>query len=183
MWILVLFMLSVTSSVFANDVVYCDPNHPQVVNGVSRPLDIKTSIPETPGILVWIAANNSMTQAKQDYMNTLRSQIDSLNGVVPLRHWICYDSADADSIVDSVREMTQVEKGLVEANRLAIQARSQQIDDERATNDVCNAEPAALDTRIDDAYLNKNTAAEIKATTVAIIKKLARCVWARTTVN
>jgi hypothetical protein len=166
-----------------DDVIVCDPTNPTVANSVTRfeKSTDSTTVPTTNGYLIWTSPNNALTAAQNTYMNTLRGQLDSLNGT-PKRHWKCIDS-DINGILDGVTEMTQAEKDLVEAPRLAIQARSQQIDNERATNDVCNAEPVDLEARIDAAYLNKNTAAEIKATTVAIVKKLARCTWARTTAN
>lgn len=172
-----------TASAFAADVVVCDPSNPIVANAVTsyhEGVD-STVVPDTNGYIKWNAPHNSMTSPQVTYMNTLRGQIDSLVGI-PVRHWKCIDQ-DTNGILDGVTEMTQVEKDLVEAPRLANQARSQQIDNERATNDVCNAEPSDIEARIDAAYASANTAAQIKAVTVAIMKKMAKCVWARTTTN
>ena len=178
-----LILLLLTSFAWADDVIVCDPTNPIVANSVTRfeKSTDSTSVPTTNGFLVWTAPNNALTSAQNAYMNALRGQIDSLNGI-PLRYWVCFDQ-DSNGILDGVKEMTQAQKDLVEAPRLAIQARSQQIDNEKATNDACNTEPADLEARIDAAYASANTAAQIKAVTVAIVKKLARCVWARTTVN
>lgn len=179
--ILILLMLSPLA--WADDVVVCDPTNPIVANNVTsyqKTVD-SSSVPTTNGFLVWTAPNNTLTAAQNAYMNTLRGQLDSLNGT-PLRHWKCIDS-DINGILDGVTEMTQAEKDLVEAPRLAVQARSQQIDNEKATNDACNAEPADLEARIDTAYAAATNVSQVKAVTIAIVKKLARCVWARTTVN
>src|SRR3990167_3758431 len=92
-WLLVLFLLYIPTA-SANDVISCDPTHPQVPNAVTR-FERTVDFPETPGFLVWIAPNTSMTPEKQTYMNTLHGQMDSLTGV-PHHYWICTDTNPVD---------------------------------------------------------------------------------------
>jgi hypothetical protein len=75
--------------------------------------------------------------------------------------------------------MTQAEKDLVEAPRLAEQQRQEVFTTELASNDACNADMDTLASRIDTAYASASNVSQVKAVTVALIKKLARCVRAR----
>jgi hypothetical protein len=150
---------------WANDVVVCDPTHPLVPNAVSR-FEQTVDFPETPGFLVWIAPNNSMTLEKQMYMNTLRGQIDSLSGI-PHRYWLCTDTNPVDGILESVTEMSQVQKDAVDAPQVAEQQRQQAFTDEIATNTFCDGTladvKAAVDAQIDSWVTARQT--EINATT------------------
>ena len=178
-----LILLLLTPLAWADDVVVCDPTNPIVANSVTSYTEgaDSTFVPRTNGYLIWTAPHNLMTEAQKSKMNTLRSQLDSLNGI-PLRHWKCIDG-DTDGLLDGVTEMTQAQKDLVDAPMLAAQARSQQIDTEKATNDVCNAEPSVLEARIDAAYASASNVSQVKAVTITIMKKMVKCVWARTTSN
>ena len=151
---LVLFFL-MNSFAWANDVIVCDPTNPQVPNAVTR-FETTANIPETNGYLVYIAPNNLMTPEKQAYMVTLKSQMDSMTGI-PLRYWLCKDS-DANGTLDAVIEMTQAQKDLEEAPRLALQALS-------AEADTLNTEIEADDTN----WAGMNTTQKL-----AVAKKLLR---------
>jgi hypothetical protein len=111
------FGLLVATPVWANDVVVCDPTHPQVPNAVTQ-FQQSVDFPETAGYLVWVAPNDLMSPIKQTQMNLLRAQLDALRGV-PVKYWLCLDTAPADGILDAVREMTQLEKDAVDALEIA----------------------------------------------------------------
>lgn len=178
-----LVLMFLTAPVWADDVIVCDPSNPTVANSVTsyqKSVD-STGVPSANGYLVWMAPHNLMTTAQVAKLNMLQSQIDSLKGI-PSRHWKCFD-VDSNGTLDGVKEMTQAEKALIDAPMLAVQLRSAKIDTEKSTNEICNAEPSDLEARIDAAYADATTASQIKGVTVAIMKKLARCVWARTTSN
>ena len=83
-------------------------------------------------------------------------------------------------VVNSVVvEMTQAEKDAVDAPALAEAAKQAAFDAELSTNDACNADMDVLEARIDAAYQNASTVAQVKSVTAAIMKKLARCIRAR----
>lgn len=171
------------SLAWAGDVVVCDPTNATVPNAVTsyqKGVDSST-IPNINGYLLWQAPNDSMSAPLKSQMNLLRSQIDSLSGI-SVRYWKCTD-LDLNGILDGVTEMTQTEKNFIDAPIIAEQARVQLSIAEKSSNDVCNADPSDLDSRIDAAYAAAGTAAQVKSVTAAIIKKLARCLWARTAVN
>ena len=116
-----LIWLFLTTPAFANDIIGCDPTHPLVPNAVSR-FERAVDFPETPGFLVWIAPNDSMTSAKQTAMNTLRGQIDSLLAI-PHRYWLCTDTTPVDGVLESVTEMSQAQKDAMDAPDVAAQQR------------------------------------------------------------
>ena len=160
----------------ANDVVGCDPTNSLVPNAVSR-FERAVDFPETPGFLVWIAPNTSMTPAKQISMNTLRGQIDSLTGI-PHRYWLCTDTTPVDGVLESVTEMTQAQKDALDAPDVASQQRSDALQSEILSNDYCLGELTELQTRIDTATTNWVSArqAEVDASpnNVAGVKVLIR---------
>ena len=174
--ILALLLSSVTPICFANDKVSCDPTHPLVPNAVSR-FEKAVDFPETPGFLVWIAPNNSMTAEKQTAMNTLRGQIDSLLAI-PHRYWLCTDTTPVDGVLESVTEMTQAQKDAMDADDVAAQQRSDALQSEIQGNDYCLGELSELQTRIDTATTNWVTArqAEVDSSpnNVAGVKTLIR---------
>src|SRR3990167_11044783 len=152
----------------ANDVIGCDPTNLLVPNAVSR-FERTVDFPETPGFLVWIAPNNSMTPEKQTYMNTLRGQIDSLSGIPP-RYWLCTDTNPVDGVLESVTEMNQAQKDAMDAPDVAESQRQMVFESEVTTNDLCTASLAEIETRIDtevaalQAQLDSTTTAtEVKA--------------------
>lgn len=145
----ILLGLIYQTSAFANEVIGCDPTHPIVPNAVTR-FEKSVDFPETPGFLVWIAPNNSMTAEKQTYMNTLRGQIDSLLSV-PHRYWLCTDTNPVDGMLESVTEMSQVQKDAMDAPDVAAQQRSDALTAEVQSNDYCLGELTQLETRIDTA--------------------------------
>ena len=170
--------LLIAPNVFANDVIGCDASNALVPNAVSR-FEKTVDFPETPGFLVYIAPNNSMTLEKQVYMNQLRGQIDSLAGI-PHRYWICTDVNPVDGTLESVAEMTQAQKDAMDAPDLAESQRQQEFTNEIDTNNFCTAELADLDTRIDTAVdAAPNNIAGVKTLLKAALKKIARCVRAR----
>ena len=165
------------SHAFANDVIGCDPTHPLVPNAVSR-FERAVDFPETPGFLVWIAPNNSMTVEKQTAMNTLRGQIDSLSGI-PHRYWICTDTNPVDGVLESVAEMSQAQKDAMDAPDVAEAQRQQTFTDEIVTNDLCSSELSALDAKIDTAIDGASNLTQLKTVLKAGLKKMVRCVRAR----
>src|SRR3990167_10351947 len=171
-----MMLLLVAPSVSANDIIGCDPTHPLVPNAVSR-FERAVDFPETPGFLVWIAPNNSMTVEKQTAMNTLRGQIDSLSGI-PHRYWICTDTNPVDGVLESVAEMSQAQKDVMDADDVVAQQRSDALQSEIQGNDYCLGELSELQTRIDTATTNWVTArqAEVDAlpNNVAGVKTLLR---------
>ena len=190
-----LLSLLIASPCFANDVVSCDPSNSLVPNAVTRFQKV-VDFPETPGFLVWIAPNNSMTAEKQAYMNQLRGQIDSLSGI-PHRYWICTDTNPVDGILESVTEMTQAQKDAMDAPDLAESQRQQAFTDEIAGttgNDICDASLAEIESRIDakvaslQAQLDAtSTNAQVKAhlrndlypALGLVFKRIGKCIRAR----
>ena len=161
----------------ANDVVGCDPTNSLVPNAVSR-FERAVDFPETPGFLVWIAPNNSMTLEKQTAMNTLRGQIDSLLGI-PHRYWLCTDTNPVDGTLESVTEMSQAQKDAMDAPDVAEAQRQQTFTDEIVTNDLCSSELSALDAKIDTAIDGASNLTQLKTVLKAGLKKMVRCVRAR----
>ena len=105
---------------WADDIVFCDPTHPTVPNAVTRferAFD-PTTLPSLTNLLIWTAPNTSMTPAQVTYANQLRSQLDALVGIPP-QYWICTDTTPPDGILESVREMTQIEKDVLDAPEVA----------------------------------------------------------------
>ena len=171
-----LISLLIAPNVFANDVIGCDPSNAIVPNAVSR-FEKAVDFPETPGFLVWIAPNNSMTSEKQVYMNQLKGQIDSLSGI-PHRYWLCTDTTPVDGTLESVAEMTQAQKDAMDAPDVAAKQRSDALQVEVLSNDYCLGELSELESRIDIAVTNWVTArqAEVDAApnNVAGVKTLIR---------
>ena len=171
-----MMLLLVAPSVSANDIIGCDPTHPLVPNAVSR-FERAVDFPETPGFLVWIAPNNSMTVEKQTYMNTLRGQIDILLAI-PHRYWLCTDTNPVDGILESVTEMTQAQKDALDAPDVADQQRANALAAEVLSNDYCLGELTELQTRIDTATTNwvaaRQAEVDVAANNVAAVKALIR---------
>ena len=168
--------LLIAPNAFANDVVGCDATNSLVPNAVSR-FERAVDFPETPGFLVWIAPNNSMTAEKQTAMNTLRGQIDSLLAI-PHRYWICTDTNPADGVLESVTEMSLAQKDAMDADDVAAQQRADALQSEILSNDYCLGELSELQTRLDTATTNWVAArqAEVDASpnNVAGVKTLIR---------
>ena len=181
---------------WADDIVFCDPTHPQVPNAVTRferTFD-PTTLPSLTNLLIWTAPNTSMTTAQVTYANQLRSQLDALAGV-PQPYWICTDTTPTDVILESVREMTQAEKDALNAPEVAEAQRQAAFESEITTNDLCTASLAEIETRIDtevDALqaqldASPNNLAGVKAhlrnqlypKLGAVFKKLGKCLKAR----
>src|SRR3990167_9345457 len=148
---LLCFCLLWATPAFANDVVGCDPTNSLVPNAVSR-FERAVDFPETPGFLVWIAPNDSMTFAKQTAMNTLRGQIDSLLAI-PHRYWLCTDTTPVDGVLESVTEMSPAQKIAMDAPDVAAQQRSDALQSEIISNDYCLGELAELQMRINTATM------------------------------
>ena len=128
----VLVWLLLTTVVAAEDGVVCDPTHLLVPNAVTRyaqTVDVVFEASEGRTFtLVWSAPNVSMTPSQVATMNTLRGQLDSLQGV-PRRYWKCADlTVPADGILESVTEMSQAEKDAMDAPALAQQALSNEFE-------------------------------------------------------
>ena len=150
---------------FANDVVACDPTHPLVPNAVTR-VEFTVDFPPTPGFLVYVAPNDSMTAGQVTAMNTLHSQITALQGV-PHQYWICTDTSPVDGLLESIREMTQAEKDTLDAPEVAEQARQDAFTAEVSGNDFCTGELAAVKAAVEaqiDSWVTTRQA-EINATT------------------
>lgn len=114
MRVLLAFLL-LTVPCYAQDLVVCDPTHPQVPNAVTRfegTGDWNAQVGRL-GFLVWDAPHTLHTPAQLAAFNRLRAQLDSLTGV-PVRYWVCADM-DMDGVLESVREMTAAEKALADA--------------------------------------------------------------------
>ena len=172
-----LFWFLLTTPAWANDVIGCDPTHPLVPNAVTR-VEFTVDFPPTPGFLVYVAPNVSMTAEQVTAMNTLHSQITALQGV-PRQYWICTDTAPVDGLLESVREMTQAEKDMLDAPEVAEAQRQQAFTSEISTNDLCSSELSVLDAKIDTAIDAASNLTQLKAVLKAGLKKVVRCVRAR----
>ena len=161
---------------YANDVVSCDPTHPLVPNAVTR-VEFTVDFPPTPGFLVYVAPNNSMTAEQVTAMNTLHSQITALQGV-PHSYWICTDTAPVDGVLESVREMTQIEKDAIDAPEVAESQRQAAFESEITTNDLCASELSVLDAKIDTAIDAASNLTQLKTVLKTGLKKIVRCVRA-----
>lgn len=178
---------------YANDVVACDPTHPLVPNAVTR-VQYTVDFPPTPGFLVYVAPNNSMTAEQITALNTLKAQMDALKPV-PHQYWICADTTPVDGILESVTEMTQAQKDAMDAPEVANSALQASYTTEIDGNDLCTATLAEVDARINATVSTLQTQVGAAANTVAGIKnhlstqlyptlgtafkKLARCIRAR----
>jgi len=174
-----ILLLLIAFPCFADDVVVCDPSHPLVFNAVTRfikTVDPLTIDPPPTVKLIWTALNSSMTADQVTYVNTLRSQIDSLQGV-PARYWLCTDTNPVDGTLESVTEMTQAQKDAMDAPEVAEQARQANFTSEIVGNDFCTGELAAVKAAVDaqiDSWVTARQA-EINATTnVATLKAALR---------
>ena len=164
-------------SVFADDIVLCNPTDPTVPGRVSsyqRSADpFKSGATTNPNSLIW---------------SLPASTVNPWDGVVPAApqaYWKCSGS--------TVVEMSQAEKDALDAPALAEQARQQAFTDEQATNDLCTATLAELTDRINTFRDSVNTdiaaaanVAQLKTvmttmntTYAGAMKKIARCVRAR----
>ena len=100
---LLFVLLLLPGLAFGNTVVIFDPNDPDVPNRVTR---FRTS---TPG---------SQFGSRPDVV--IDPDVSALLGVVPVRHWKV-------SLPDTVLEMTQVEKDLIDADRVLSGQRQAQL--------------------------------------------------------
>ena len=175
---LVWLLLSVP--VWADDMVFCDPTHPLIPNAVTRferAFD-PTTFPSLTNILIWTAPHTSMTPAQVTYANQLRSQLDALIGIPP-QYWMCTDTNPIDGTLESVREMTQVEKDTLDAPEVVESQRQQAFTSEITTNDLCSSELSALDAKIDTAIDAASNLTQLKTVLKVGLKKVVRCVRAR----
>ena len=191
-----LMWLLLTVPVWADDMVFCDPTHPLVPNAVirfERAFD-PTTFPSLTNVLIWTAPNTSMTPAQVIYANQLRSQLDALVGIPP-QYWICTDTNPIDGTLESVREMTAMEKTTLDAPEVAESQRQSVFESEITTNDLCTASLAEIESRIDtevavlQAQLDAspNNLAGVKAhlrnqlypKLGAVFKKIDKCIRAR----
>ena len=188
-------LLLMPTACFADDVLVCDPAHPLIPGAVTR---VQYAVDPgnlwgQSGYLIWRAPNDTMTAQEVTAMNQLRGQIDAIKPI-PHRYWMCTDTAPVDGVLESVREMTTAEKATLDAPELAEQARQQAFDNEIATNDLCTASLADIESRIDTEVATlqtqldaTGTAAEVKAhlrnqlypKLGAVFKKLGKCLKAR----
>lgn len=193
-----LVWLLLTTPVWADDIVFCDPTHPLVPNAVTRverAFDPST-LPSLMNLLIWTAPHTSMTPSQIAYANQLRGQLDALVGV-PISYWICTDTNPVDGMLESVREMTLAEKSAIDAPEVAEAQRQAALDQEIITNDLCTATLAEIESRIDAEVATlqtqldaaPNTASGIKThlrnqlypKLGAVFKKLGKCLraWRR----
>jgi len=101
---LLLGLLLVTSPCFADDVIRYDPVT-NVVTSYERSVNQPTA---GPGVLVWTAANDTMTVDQKLMMDTLVQAIQLLRtNLTPPRYWKIVSGAPV--------EMTQAEKDAVDA--------------------------------------------------------------------
>ena len=165
---------------WADDIVFCDPTHPTVPNAVTRferAFD-PTTLPSLTNLLIWTAPNTSMTPAQVTYANQLRSQLDALVGIPP-QYWICTDTTPPDGILESVREMTQIEKDVLDAPEVAEAQRQAAFESEVTANDLCSSELSGLDAKIDTAIDAASNLTQLKAVLKVGLKKIVRCTRAR----
>ena len=176
-----ILLLLIAFPCFADDVVVCDPSHPLVFNAVTRfikTVDPLTIDPPPTVKLIWTAPNSSMTTDQVTYVNTLRSQIDSLQGV-PARYWLCTDTNHVDGTLESVTEMTQAQKDAMDAPEVAEAQRQQTFTTEITTNDLCSSDLSVLDTKIDTAIDAASNLTQLKTVLKTGLKKIVRCTRAR----
>lgn len=170
-------ILLLPSLAWAGDTITCDPNAlvPHAVTSHAKSVDLSTV--NSPTILEWDSPHSAMTEAEVTRVNQLRSAIDGLSGI-PQRHWKCVDT-DADTVLDSIEEMSQAEKDTLAAPALAEAAKQQAFTDEVTGNNLCTATLAEIDSAVDALIDPVTNLAEAKVALKIALKKVGRCIRAR----
>jgi|SRR3990167_2996005 len=159
----IICLLFFTSIVYAEDVVQFDPT-----TGAYQGC---RSVGDTN---LFLTNPNDLTTTKSGFLVPLQGCASVLPGV-PDRYRKVVDT-DANLTRDTVVELSQAEKDILDAPLLAEQARQQAFTDEivgTTGNDICHAELTVIQTKI-DAWLAARQAELDAATTNAQIKASLR---------
>lgn len=152
-------------------IVY-DPADATVPGRVTQLGEVPSTAAAPVNSLVVDSPWEGMPALEQTAMVTLKTTYDDLRvRNIPTRYWKVLSGV--------LSEMSQAEKTTLDAPAVAEATRQQTFTNQISSDSACSGELATIDSQIDAAYASASTVAQVKTVTIAILKRVARCVRAR----